>query len=194
MRRLMSFAGLTFVVLAFVEITGIVLVASWLGNTTTVILLLLSAIVGCWVLRLQGRRAWRVLHERDSSAHAPTAVAGSLLGAVSGALLIFPGFLSSIVGCALLLPPVRRMMARRSLLRLSRWMPTSMSDRLKGSMRVKSHRAPAQETEKSRHTTVAPEGEGGVVEAEHMIVIAPEPPTQTSDIDPPPKTHREDSS
>ncbi len=180
MRRLVSFAGLVFVVLAFVEIAGIVLVAAWLGNATTVILLLLSAIAGCWVLRLQGRRAWRVLHERNNSAHAPTVIADSLLGSVVGALLILPGFLSTLVACALLLPPVRRAVVRRYMRRLNRWLPVAMGERVRDPMRVKSHRAAtpraSSQTDKTRHTTVAPEGEGGVSEAEHMIVIAPQPP------------------
>ncbi|MGH3545180.1 MAG: FxsA family protein [Mycobacteriales bacterium] len=179
MRRLASFAGLFLVVGAFIEITGIVLVASWLGNTTTVIALLLSSVAGCWVLRLEGRRAWRVLHERDSATHAPTAVADSLLGAVAGALLILPGFLSTIIAGVLLLPPVRRIVARRSLRRLGRWRPNPISERLRdrthANMHVKSHRAQPREDETPRHTTLTPEGEGGVAEAEHMIVIAPEP-------------------
>ncbi len=189
MRRLASFAGLIFVVLAFVEIAGIVLVASWVGNGTTVILLLLAAATGCWVLRLEGRRAWKVLHERDSSAHAPTAVADSLLGAVAGALLILPGFLSTLIACIVLLPPVRRVLARRSLRRLGRWMPTSVDEQLRGPTRVKSHRAASVAEEKPRHTTVTPEGEGGVAEAEHMIVISPESEKRTpgSDAAPGPK-------
>ncbi|MGH3802320.1 MAG: FxsA family protein [Pseudonocardiaceae bacterium] len=175
MRRMASFAGLFLVVLGFVEIAGIVLVATWIGNTSTVILLLASAIVGFWVLRRHGARALRVLQERDSSTHAPTAVTGFLLGAVAGGLLILPGFLTSAVAALLLLPPFRRALARRSLRRFTRWMPASVSDRLNDPLRVRSHRATPPPTHQgSGHTTTNPEGEGGVDEADHMIVISPD--------------------
>ncbi|HEX3732918.1 MAG TPA: FxsA family protein [Mycobacteriales bacterium] len=173
MPRLVSFAGLLLVALGFIEIAGIVLVASWIGNTPTVILLLASAIAGFWVLRIHGRRALRVLQERDSDTHAPTAVAESLLGSVAGGLLILPGFISSIAATVLLIPLVQRVVAKRSLRRLGRWLPSSVSERLTGPVHVRSHRAAPPQTG-SEHTTVQPDAEGGVVEAEHMIVIATE--------------------
>ncbi|MGI8648072.1 MAG: hypothetical protein DLM55_06045 [Acidimicrobiales bacterium] len=190
MRRLASFAGLLAVLLAFAEITGIVLVAKWLGNSATVILLLASAVAGMWVLRYQGRRAWRVLHERDSAAHAPTAVADSLLGAIAGSLLILPGFGSSIAAGVLLLSPVRQWAARRTLRRLTRWMPDSVSERLNEPIRVRSHRGESGSVRETADRAVTePEGEGGVAEAEHMTIIAPEPTPKRSELpkDEPPR-------
>ena len=177
--RVTSFAGLFFVVLAIAEISAIVVVASWVGAGPTVLLLLAGSILGALVLRRHGRRAWRVLQERDTSTHAPTAVADSLLGAVAGCLLLLPGFISDVVALPLLIPPLRRLLAKRLLHRIARWLPPSLSDKLTGPMRVRSHRMASPKEPHVTEEAAAPAA-GGIIEAEHVVELTPEP-----DLDPP---------
>lgn len=183
--RLTSFAGLFFVVLAIAEISAIVLVASWIGAGPTVLLLLGGSILGALVLRRHGRRAWRVLQERDTTTHAPTAVADSLLGAGAGCLLLLPGFISDVIALPLLFPPLRRLLARRLLHRIARWLPPSLSEKLTGPMRVRSHRMATPKETRVTEEPATPAA-GGVIEAEHVVELTPEHDDEP-DTAPPPK-------
>jgi UPF0716 protein FxsA len=83
-------------------------VAEAIGVLLTVVLLVVSWPVGMWLLRAEGRAAWRRLSAAVAAGRPPgrEAIDGALV-LVGGILFIVPGFISDLVGFTLLLPPTR---------------------------------------------------------------------------------------
>lgn len=106
---------LVFVVVPIAELAVIVEVSHWIGTPLTIVILLLDAIVGSWLLRSQGRSAWRRFRQALTESRAPAAeVLDGALVIFGGAFLITPGFITDVIGVVLLLPPTRALV-RRSL-------------------------------------------------------------------------------
>jgi len=102
-----------FVVVPAIEIGVIIEVGRLMGPLPTVGLLLASAVVGSWLLRREGRRAWRALQEALTEARIPTReVADGGLVIFGAALMVAPGFLTDVLGMLCLLPPTRGVLRR----------------------------------------------------------------------------------
>jgi len=110
---------LLFIVVPIAELYVIIQVGQLIGVVPTLILLLADALLGSWLLKHQGRSAWRRFNEALASRRFPgrEVVDGALI-IVGGTLLLTPGFLTDIVGVFLLLPPTRAI-ARRVLKRFT---------------------------------------------------------------------------
>jgi UPF0716 protein FxsA len=91
------------------EVTAVVLVARAVGVLLTVGLLVASSLVGGWLLRREGARAWRAFQAAAAEGRPPhrEAVDGVLV-LLGGLLMLFPGFVSDALGLLCLLPPTRR--------------------------------------------------------------------------------------
>lgn len=99
------------------ELWVIIQTAQVIGGWQTVALLLVEGILGGWLMKRQGRAVIARIDERLRSHDLPTKeLADGLLILVAGVLMLTPGFLTDIVGFALLFPPTRAL-ARRALLR-----------------------------------------------------------------------------
>src|SRR5215469_7734332 len=110
---------LLFIVVPIAELYVIIQVGEWIGVWPTLLLLLLDAIVGSWLLKHEGRAAWRRFNEALAERRIPaTEVADGFLVILGGALLIAPGFITDIFGILFLLPPTRAV-ARRVLRRFT---------------------------------------------------------------------------
>jgi UPF0716 protein FxsA len=108
---------LVFIVVPIAELFVIIQVGELIGVWPTLLLLLLDAIVGSWLLKREGRAAWRRFNEALAERRMPgKEVADGFLVILGGALLIAPGFLTDILG-VLLLIPVTRAVFRRVLRR-----------------------------------------------------------------------------
>ena len=108
---------LVFIVVPIAELFVIIQVGELIGVWPTLLLLLLDAIVGSWLLKREGRAAWRRFNEALAERRMPgKEVADGFLVILGGALLIAPGFLTDILG-VLLLIPVTRAVFRRILRR-----------------------------------------------------------------------------
>ena len=104
-----------------VEITVLVLVGQAVGFWGLLGLLVLSAVVGAWALRRQGRRSLAELGRVARSGRpAEAEVADGMYVALAGVLLVVPGLLSTVAALVLLVPPVRRALARRAAARAVR--------------------------------------------------------------------------
>jgi UPF0716 protein FxsA len=91
------------------EIAVFIQVGSRIGVGMTVLLVVVSAVVGVWLVRRQGlATATRVqaMVERGESPALGMLEGLALLAA--GALLLIPGFLTDIAAFTLLIPPLRR--------------------------------------------------------------------------------------
>jgi UPF0716 protein FxsA len=104
---------LAFVVVPIVEIWVIVQVGQAIGIVPTLVLLLADAVLGTWLFRREGRRAWTALREAIAAHRVPAKeVADGALVVVGGAFLLTPGFVTDVLGVLCLLPPTRAVLRR----------------------------------------------------------------------------------
>ena len=99
------------VVLLLVPVAEIVVaiqVGQAIGGWQTFGLLLLGSLVGAWLVRREGVRAWRALRGTVPGGGLPSReLLDGVLILLGGALILFPGFLTDIVGFVLVLPFTR---------------------------------------------------------------------------------------
>jgi UPF0716 protein FxsA len=108
-----------FIVVPILELYVIIQVGQLIGVVPTLLLLLADALLGSWLLKHEGRGAWRRFNEALAARRFPgREVADGVLIVIGGTLLLTPGFLTDIFGLFLLLPPTRAI-ARRVLKRFT---------------------------------------------------------------------------
>jgi len=99
---------LAFIAVPLVEIGLFIQVGGLIGMWPTLAIVLITAVLGSWLVRSQGAREINNLKSSFSELRDPTEpLANGAMILFSGALLLTPGFFTDIVGFALLLPPVR---------------------------------------------------------------------------------------
>ncbi|MGH9163952.1 MAG: FxsA family protein [Acidimicrobiales bacterium] len=99
---------LLFLVLPFVELYVILQVGQAIGVLNTIGLLLVVSAVGAWLVKREGIGVVRRAQQRMAEGVLPgRELVDGVLIVFAGALLITPGFVTDVVGVALLLPPVR---------------------------------------------------------------------------------------
>ncbi len=105
---------MVFVVVPIAELAVIVQVGQAIGTLPTIAILVIDSIVGCWLLKTQGRAAWRRFNQalREKRPPAAEVLDGALI-IFGGAFLITPGFITDVIGVLLLLPPTRTLVRRR---------------------------------------------------------------------------------
>ncbi len=93
-------------------------VAEAIGVLLTVVLLIAGWPLGVWLVRAEGRAAWRRLRAAAIITGRPPGreVLDGALILLGGSLLIVPGFITDVLGLLLLLPPTR-WLARIGLVR-----------------------------------------------------------------------------
>jgi UPF0716 protein FxsA len=154
MRGRVSLVGVGLLVTVVAEIVAFVLVAHWIGVGLTILLVLATSLLGAWMLRNAGLRAWRGLRDAGMTGQRPgPEVTQGLLGLLSGVLLVLPGFLTDLVGVALLAPPVRRVAGRGAQRVVERRVSSAAAGTLFGPRRVRVY-------------TGGPPSEAGPVEGE----------------------------
>lgn len=108
-------AALLLLVVPILEVMALVGVGQVIGGWPTFFLLVAMSIVGAWLIRLEGARAWTALTQALQSGRMPAReLADGMLVLIGGTLLLTPGFLTDIVGLSLVLP-FTRPVARRLL-------------------------------------------------------------------------------
>jgi UPF0716 protein FxsA len=106
-----------FLVVPIVEIYVIIQVGQIIGGWPTLGLLVAESLFGAWVVRREGRQAWRALRQALGSGRVPDReLADGALLLIGGTLLLTPGFLTDLVGFFLVIP-FTRPVARRALVR-----------------------------------------------------------------------------
>ena len=106
---------LAFVIVPLIEIFVLIQVGQVIGPWPTIALLVLDSIIGSWLIRREGGRAWRALSEALSSGRMPAReLADGGLILVGGTLMLTPGFVTDGLGILLVLP-FTRPIARRVL-------------------------------------------------------------------------------
>lgn len=107
-RRLASILVLAFVLVPIVEIYVIIQVGQVIGAWWTVLLLIADSLIGSWLVRREGGRAWEALRTalRDSRMPATELADGALI-LIGGTLMLTPGFVTDVVAILLILPVTR---------------------------------------------------------------------------------------
>lgn len=104
-----------FVVVPLIEIWAILQVGQLVGPWWTIALLVLDSIVGAWLIKREGGRAFRALRQALEGGRMPAAeIADGALILIGGTLMLSPGFVLDLVGILLILP-LTRPVARRLL-------------------------------------------------------------------------------
>jgi len=96
------------VLLPIAEIAVLIAVGREIGPWWTILLMLGTSVLGGWLLRHEGLRAWRAF-QADVEARRPPgrAAIDGVLVVLGGIFMLVPGFVSDIVGLLLILPPTR---------------------------------------------------------------------------------------
>ena len=99
---------LAFLAVPLIEIALFIQVGGAIGLRPTLGIVVLTAIIGTWLVRTQGAMAMGQLRSSFSRLNDPTEpLAHGAMILFAGALLLTPGFFTDAVGFALLMPPVR---------------------------------------------------------------------------------------
>ena len=109
-----------FIGLPIAELYVIIQVGQAIGLLPTLAILVLDGFVGAALARSQGRAAWQRFNRALAEGRVPAReTADGAMIIAGGALLLAPGFITDVVGLALLLPPTRALV-RRGIGRLAR--------------------------------------------------------------------------
>ncbi len=112
----MRFLLLLFVVLPVIELWLLIKVGSFIGALPTIFLVFLTAVAGMALLRRQGLSTLIRSNQKLESGQLPAQeMVEALILAVSGVLLIIPGFFTDFFGILGLISPLRRGLARRMM-------------------------------------------------------------------------------
>jgi UPF0716 protein FxsA len=113
--------ALVFLLVPIAELYVIYQVGDAIGVLWTFLLLAADSLLGSLLLKSQGRAVWRRFNDNLAQGRMPhREVVDGVLVIFGGAFLITPGFLTDIVGLALLVPPTRAVIRRLVVRRLGR--------------------------------------------------------------------------
>ncbi|GAC1329516.1 MAG: hypothetical protein NVSMB13_17180 [Mycobacteriales bacterium] len=113
MRRLPYLLAGLFLVLPLAELYVLVQVGHVVGVLPAIGLLLGVSVLGGFVVRREGARAWRAFRGALAAGRVPSReVADGAAVVLGGALLLTPGFLTDALGLVLLAPPSRAVVRR----------------------------------------------------------------------------------
>ena len=138
---------LVFIVVPIIEIYLLISVGSVIGVLPTIGLIILTAVIGTYLLRAQGLATVRKLQNTLADGQPPTeALLEGILLLMGGALLLTPGFFTDAIGFACLIPASRQLLAR--------WMSRHVQP-------VQFQQHPSQRSSRSQHsqTNTTIEGE-----------------------------------
>ncbi len=115
---------IAFVAVPLIEIYAILAVGRAIGPWWTIALLVVDSIVGGWLVKREGGRAWRALSGALQSGRMPSReLADGALILIGGTLMLTPGFVTDLFGILLVLPLTRplfrRLLARTVARRLT---------------------------------------------------------------------------
>jgi len=108
--------GLIFIVVPMLELLLLIKVGQGIGALPTVALVVCTALTGAFIISRQSLTVVSRTLEALSEGRAPLGpVVDGLFLLVAGALLLTPGLITDVVALALLVPPLRRLIARTAM-------------------------------------------------------------------------------
>ncbi|MFF2755178.1 FxsA family protein [Psychrobacillus sp. NPDC058041] len=99
-----------FIVVPVIELYILLLSGKTIGIGPTFLLILASGIIGAYLVKRQGLKAFREVSESIKNHQAPgEAAINGICVFIGSVFVIFPGFLSDIIGLLLLFGPTRNL-------------------------------------------------------------------------------------
>lgn len=149
---------LVFVTVPIIEIALFIQVGGWIGLWPTLAIVVLTAVAGTMLVRVQGLQTLARLQNSLAEGGDPVnPIAHGALILVAGVLLLTPGFFTDALGLSLLIPAVRA--------RLIRWGASRITVQAAGFARAQAgHGGPG----------TGPDRRGETIEAEYEVVEEPE--------------------
>lgn len=97
-----------FIGIPIAEIYVLIQVGQVIGPWWTIVLLIADSVLGSWLLKREGRRAWQALRVALAEGRMPAKeLADGILIVIGGTLMISPGFISDVFGMLAILPVTR---------------------------------------------------------------------------------------
>ena len=125
---------LLFIVVVLAELYILIEIGSYIGGFNTLLLIIMTAVLGIWLARLQGLRTLQQIKLSLSQGQIPAEeMLDGLLILIGGILLVVPGVLTDLFALALLFPAPRTCFKRWLRRRFDRW-------RASGNVRLQYHR------------------------------------------------------
>ncbi len=96
-----------------IELALLIYVSDLFGWKTTLAVVVGTGLLGAWLVRREGWRAWDRFHRDLNEGRVPTnSLVDGLMVFAGGVLLITPGVVSDLFGLALVFPPTRALIRR----------------------------------------------------------------------------------
>jgi UPF0716 protein FxsA len=138
-----------FLLVPILEIYLLIQIGQVIGALWTVLLVVLTAVIGVWLLKIQGMSTLMRAQEKMQNGQMPAQEMLEGLGLVlAGAFLLTPGFFTDSVGFLLLLPPTRAWLVSKLVAQLIR------SGRFVGQSSVHGYRYDSSSAEKGSEPNV----------------------------------------
>lgn len=104
---------LLFALVPMLELALLIKVGSVVGTLNTIIIVVLTAVIGAYMVKLEGLRVlFKIQRDiRQGVFPAEELIDGAMI-LVAGALLLTPGFITDVFGLLLIVPPTRAVIRR----------------------------------------------------------------------------------
>ena len=100
--------AIVFLIIPLVEVYLLIQVGQVIGALWTIFLVVLTAVIGVWLLKIQGVSTLMRAQQKMQAGQTPAREMLEGVGLVlAGAFLLTPGFFTDTVGFLLLFPPIR---------------------------------------------------------------------------------------
>jgi UPF0716 protein FxsA len=122
----MFYLFLIFVLVPVIELTLLIKVGSVIGTLNTVTIILLTALIGAYLVRLEGLGVLsRIQKNMDEGIFPAEELINGMMILVAGALLLTPGFLTDVIGFLMVFPASRNVLKRIARRYIDRRMASS---------------------------------------------------------------------
>ncbi|NOZ54089.1 MAG: FxsA family protein [Gammaproteobacteria bacterium] len=131
-----------FFIVPIIEIYLLIEIGSIVGPFLTIFLVVFTAVLGAWLLRMQGFSTLNRVRQTLARGGVPaTEILEGAMLLIAGALLLTPGFFTDTIGFLCLLPSIRRPIALWGIQRIFRFpkSPNAGEGRRHGSQSNKSN-------------------------------------------------------
>jgi UPF0716 protein FxsA len=162
---------LLFIAIPFIELYFIIVVGGMIGAFWTVILVIMTAVIGINLVRVQGMSTLMRAQQNMSKGQTPAMemMEGVALAA-AGVLLIIPGFITDFIGLLCLVPASRRVIIRYLMARSA--VKTSFYGRVDSrSPHQSSHQSSQWQSDSQQHDSRSPDAKqakvGRTIEGEY---------------------------
>ncbi len=106
---------LLFIFIPIIEISIFISIGSKIGIVNTILIILLTAIIGIFMVRRQGISLLFDAQKNMRDGIFPTqAIKGAIFLLISGLLLITPGFFTDIIGFLMFIPQIQKIISKMS--------------------------------------------------------------------------------